>query len=60
VEKSVAGLVGHSPMVQLNRVMDGAGAKVLAKLEYCNPAKSVKDRIGLLMIEAAAAATRCC
>ena len=53
VEKSVAGLVGHSPMVQLNRVMDGAGATVVAKLEYCNPAKSVKDRIGLSMVEAA-------
>ena len=53
VEKSVVGLVGHSPMVQLNRVMDGAGATVVAKLEYCNPAKSVKDRIGLSMVEAA-------
>ena len=53
VEKSVAGLVGHSPMVQLNRVMDGAGATVVAKLEYHNPAKSVKDRIGLSMVEAA-------
>ena len=53
VEKSVAGLVGHSPMVQLNRVMDGAGATVVAKLEYYNPAKSVKDRIGLSMVEAA-------
>ena len=53
VEKSVTGLVGHSPMVQLNRVMDGAGATVVAKLEYYNPAKSVKDRIGLSMVEAA-------
>jgi cysteine synthase A len=40
-------------MVQLNRVMDGAGATVVAKLEYYNPAKSVKDRIGLSMVEAA-------
>jgi cysteine synthase A len=40
-------------MVRLNRVMEGAGATVLAKLEYCNPAKSVKDRIGLAMVEAA-------
>jgi cysteine synthase A len=46
-------MVGNSPMVRLNRVTDGAAATVLAKLEYYNPAKSVKDRIGLAMIEAA-------
>ncbi len=50
---SVTEIVGNSPMVQLRRVTDGAPATLLAKLEYHNPAKSVKDRIGLSMIEAA-------
>jgi cysteine synthase A len=51
--QNVTQMVGNSPLVRLNKVIDGAGATVLAKLEYCNPAKSVKDRIGLSMIEAA-------
>jgi cysteine synthase len=49
----VTEMVGNSPMVRLGRVTDGAPATLLAKLEYYNPAKSVKDRIGLSMIEAA-------
>ncbi len=49
----VTKLVGNSPLVQLRRITEGAGAKVAAKLEYYNPAKSVKDRIGLSMIQAA-------
>jgi cystathionine beta-synthase len=50
---TVLDLVGHTPLVRLQRITRGAGARVLAKLEYLNPGGSVKDRIGLPMIEAA-------
>ena len=45
--------VGNSPMVKLNAVAQGLEAAVIAKLEFSNPLGSVKDRIGLAMIEAA-------
>src|SRR5690606_13992265 len=44
---------GNTPLVRLNRVTEGLGATVLAKLEYYNPASSVKDRIGIAMVDAA-------
>ncbi len=51
--KSVEGLIGGTPLVRLNRVTAGLKPTILAKLETMNPGGSVKDRIGLAMIEEA-------
>jgi len=51
----VTQLVGRTPLVRLNRITDGAGGIVVGKLEFYNPANSVKDRIGVAMIDAAEA-----
>lgn len=48
-------LVGNTPLVRLNKVTEGVGATVLAKLEFYNPAHSVKDRIGVAIVDAAEA-----
>jgi cysteine synthase len=54
----MAALVGRTPMVRFGRLADGLGAEVIGKLEAYNPAGSVKDRIGVAMIEAAEAEGR--
>lgn len=46
---------GNTPLVRLNRVTEGLGATVLAKLEFYNPASSVKDRLGIAIVDAAEA-----
>ncbi|MDC7716061.1 cysteine synthase A [Vogesella sp. DC21W] len=53
IASSVTDLIGNTPLVRLNRVTEGAGATVVAKLEFFNPGHSVKDRIAAAMIEAA-------
>ncbi len=55
IARSLTELVGRTPLVRLNRVTEGAEATVVAKLESFNPGGSVKDRIGLAMVEAAEA-----
>lgn len=53
IVNDVTDLIGNTPLVRINRLTEGLKAKVVAKLEYFNPAHSVKDRIGLSMIVAA-------
>ncbi len=53
VYNSVSELVGKTPLLRLNHASERTGAEILAKLEYFNPANSVKDRIGVAMIDAA-------
>lgn len=53
IASSVTDLIGNTPLVRLNRVTEGAGATLVAKLEFFNPGHSVKDRIAVAMIDAA-------
>lgn len=53
IANDITELTGNTPLVRLRRVTEGAGAEVLAKLESFNPSASVKDRIGVAMVDAA-------
>ncbi|RVW01760.1 cysteine synthase A [Rhodococcus spongiicola] len=53
IYNNVTELVGRTPLVRLNSLTEGLGAQVVAKLEFYNPANSVKDRIGVAIIDAA-------
>jgi cysteine synthase A len=53
IADDITQLVGGTPLVRINRLGAGLGAEILAKLEFFNPAHSVKDRLGLAMIDAA-------
>lgn len=53
IHDSVISTIGNTPMVRLNRITEGAYAEVIVKLEYFNPASSVKDRIACAMIDEA-------
>jgi len=55
IADDVTALVGRTPLVRINRLAAGLPGKIVAKLEFFNPANSVKDRIGVAMIEAAEA-----
>ena len=56
IANSVTDLIGNTPLVRLNRLAEGLGATIALKLEFFNPAHSVKDRIAVSMIDAAEAA----
>ena len=49
----VTALIGNTPLVRINKLTEGVGATVVAKLEFYNPASSVKDRIGVAIVDAA-------
>src|SRR5271156_3329289 len=53
IAENITQLIGNTPLVRLHRVTEGAVADVVAKLEFFNPGGSVKDRIGVAMIDAA-------
>lgn len=53
IANDITALVGNTPLVRINRLAEGAAAQLVAKLEYFNPSHSVKDRIGVAMIDAA-------
>lgn len=55
IHSDITSAFGDTPLVRLNRVAEGAGGQILAKLEFYNPASSVKDRLGIAIVDAAEA-----
>ncbi|MDO8338622.1 MAG: cysteine synthase A [Microcella sp.] len=55
IYSDISKVFGNTPLVQLNAITDGADATVLAKLEFFNPSSSVKDRLGVAIVDAAEA-----
>jgi cysteine synthase len=53
VHNNITDIVGNTPLVQINRITDGAAGIVYGKLEFYNPTSTVKDRIGIAMVDAA-------
>ena len=53
IYSDITEVFGNTPLVTLRKVTDGAGATVLAKLEFYNPSASVKDRLGVAIVDAA-------
>jgi cysteine synthase A len=53
IYEDITQVYGNTPLVRINKIMDGAGAEVLAKLEFYNPTSTVKDRLGIAIIDAA-------
>ena len=53
IYNNITETIGHTPLVRLNKITAGIDGEILVKLEYFNPMSSVKDRIGLAMVEAA-------
>mgnify|MGYP002262666305 CR=1 FL=1 len=55
IHSDITSAFGDTPLVRLNRVAEGTEATILAKLEFYNPASSVKDRLGVAIVDAAEA-----
>lgn len=53
IASNITGLIGNTPLVKLNKIAENISAKIVAKLEFFNPCGSIKDRIGIGMIETA-------
>src|SRR5215213_8052331 len=53
IHENILGTMGNTPLVRLNRVSRGVRAQIISKVEYFNPGSSVKDRIGVTIIEEA-------
>ncbi len=53
IADSITDLIGNTPLLRLNNLSDETGVEIIGKIEYFNPLSSIKDRIGLAMIEAA-------